>query len=315
VTLVLTALTPSHIVQVSDRRVVRRWPSGRIDKLDGRIKAIITPVFACSYTGSAILGGVDTGEWIATILSDHVTDHDGGLEALRVAAGAELANRQLNDHPLAIACVGWTPGDKDPEPLLVALANFDVRDYTASRTSQDLTVFNVRRKKGRRTLVFPLGQPLLTTEMVSVNRSLRRLVVSARATSRSLAQVLRETVQVVARSPDRKDFVSEDVLVTALPRPDLLRVELVAGKLENNIRSVTRIAPGPSRREEQGGPLMVGNGAVWAALTPEEGPPGGGVAVAGRWVRVPAKKDAESAMYILTDPPVGPAWGFPGGDT
>jgi len=224
-TLILTALTPNHIVQVSDRRVVRRWPSGRIEKFEGRTKAVVTPVFSCSYTGIAEIAGTDTGEWIATTLSDHLRDADGGLEALRLAAGLKLSGGGLNSEPLAIACVGWTPtNDAMPEPLLIALANFDIRDYSALQPSPDFTRFDIRCREGRRSLVFPLGQPLQLTEMIAANRSLRRVVETDRATPRSIAQILRETIQGVARSPDRADLVSEDVLVTSLPRPDLLRV-------------------------------------------------------------------------------------------
>jgi hypothetical protein len=313
-TLILTALTPNHIVQVSDRRVVQLWPSGRIEKFEGRIKAVITPVFSCSYTGSAELGGTDTAEWIALTLSDHVRDEDGGLEAVRVAAPEELRRIGRSTERLAIAFVGWTPAAVNTaEPLLIVLANFDIRDYSALPSSPAFTRFDLRRRQGRRTMVFPLGQPLTPTELVAASRAVRRLVESERATPRSIAQVLRETIQLVARSRDRTDFVSEDVLVTSDPRPDLLRFAFVAGKLETNMRSVTRIPPGPARREEQGGPLIVGDGGVWASLTPEEGPPGGGVFAGSRWIRVPTREGTTAHINIVTDPPVGPAWGFPGG--
>jgi hypothetical protein len=101
-TLVLSALTPRQLVQVSDRRVVFRYPSGKETLRDGHVKAVITQGFACSYSGVADLGG-DTADWLAVLLSDHAEAPDGGISMIGPAAEKELAKRGLSDEPLWVA--------------------------------------------------------------------------------------------------------------------------------------------------------------------------------------------------------------------
>ena len=64
-------------------------------------------------------------------------------------------------------------------------------------------------------------------KLARVNRDVENLCKSDRDTARAIAQVLTETIRHIARSPDRKALVSEDVLITSLPRPDLLRSHVV----------------------------------------------------------------------------------------
>lgn len=163
-TLILTALTPQHIVQVSDRRFVWTDSSGQIVKHeDGNIKAVITPGFACSYTGLAKLGTGDTAEWIAIELSDHILDPDGGISALLTAAQQEVKRQTTPQRPLAIVCAGW--GRSQPgsiESRIMVITNFaeDIRG-----TPHDFVIQMISLRKERQSLVYSKGQPLHSSEL------------------------------------------------------------------------------------------------------------------------------------------------------
>jgi hypothetical protein len=298
-TLVLTALTPRHAVQVSDRRVVIRYPSGVEKPRDGHVKAVVTELFACSYTGVADLRG-DTADWLALHLCDRADEADHGIVAIAGAAERELAARRLSDQPLAVVCVGWSERDGQAVPIGTVVSNMG-RSGIESRFG----VTTISIAKGRPSAVFPIGQALTPTELARVNRSVRQLCTTGRDSARAIAQVLTESIREVARSPARRMYVSDDVLVTSLPRPDLRRGNLVVGRLVEDYMSVTNILGGGTRIERQGGPIIVGRGGAVQALPPEDGPPSVGITAAARILREP-----KGSLYvcILTDPPLGAAW-------
>ncbi|HKC98997.1 MAG TPA: hypothetical protein VKG20_13245 [Methylomirabilota bacterium] len=305
-TQILTALTPRHIVQVSDRRVV--WTdksSGEVTRQrDGYVKAVITPSFACSYTGIADLGGRDTAEWLAVTLSDHVNDLDGGVRALATTAEQATDPPYFQNRPLAIVCAGWTQRGSAVVPLLTVI--------NKPPSGQRTTLAQGKIANGRMSCVVPAGQYLHKDELARVNRDVENLCKSDRDTARAIAQVLTKAIRHVARSPDRKAVVSEDVLITSLPRRDLLRSQLVVGALVEDFWSVTCIPAGESRKEHHGGPIIVGNKAAIQALPPGEGPPGGGIFTGSKIIRLPEREGAGLSLFILTDPPLGQAWGWPG---
>jgi hypothetical protein len=303
VTLILTALTHSHIIQVSDRRVVWLEQNTVTRKQDGYIKAVITPRFACSYTGIADLGG-NTAHWLAITLSDHVTDLDGGVRALTTKAQQAVDTPRFRARDLAIVCAGWV------QRGVAVAASLTVLKKTPQRPTFETTLVDITA--GRESCVFPIGQPLHADELASVNRQTEQLCKSGRDTARAIAQVLTETIRHVARSADRRELVSEEVLITSLPRIDRVRGRLVVGTLVEDFWSVTCIPAGESRTEQHGGPIIVGDKAAIQALPPGDGPPGEGVFVGGTIIRKPEQDGRGLAMYILTDPPLGQAWGWPG---
>jgi hypothetical protein len=153
--------------------------------------------------------------------------------------------------------------------------------------------------------------PLKLKQVLLLQSETRELSKSGRDTARSIAQVLTETIREVARSADRRDLVSEEVLITSLPRFDLLRDRLIVGVLVEDFWSVTCIAAGESRREQHGGPIIVGRKAAIQALPPSDAPSGAGLFVGGRIIRKP-EQNGSIMMLLITDPPLGQAWGWPG---
>lgn len=309
-TLILTALTPEHVVQVSDRRVVWLEASGRILKTnDEHIKAVITPGFACGYTGIADLGNGDTADWIATELSDHIFEPDGGITALTIAVGQHVNTVKRSEQRLAIVCAGWVNKKSGgPIPRATVISNFDQITF---RPAGKFSAQVISIAKSRHSCVYPSGQPLHRSEFRGVNRDIENLCKSGRATARAIGQVLAECVQSVARSSDRKAYVSEGVLISSLPRNDRLRDAYVVGQLVEDFWSVTCIRGGNSRVEEPGGPIIVGDRAAIQALLPEDRPPGDGIFSGARIVRKPPP-DGGFSLLILTNPPLGKAWGWPG---
>ena len=308
-TLILIALTLDHIVQVSDRRFVWLNASEQIVRTeDSHIKAVVTPRFARSYTGLAELGNGDTADWIATELSSHIKDHDAGVSALTAAARQEVNKQKTQKRPLAIVTAGWVHMKSGgTEARAIVISNFaeDTRG-----TPDDFVTRVISLKKERQSLVYPKGQPFYVSEIKGVNRDIENLCKRGRATARAIATVLTEYVRSVARSSGRKDYVSEEVLISSLPRLDRLKGHLVVGKLVEDYWSVTCIKSGEVA-EGHGGPIIVGDKAAIQALPPEDRPPGGGVFVGARIVRMP-ESDGAIRLYVLTNPPLGQAWGWPG---
>jgi hypothetical protein len=308
-TLILTAMTPRFIVQVSDRRLT--WDSGRFR--DGFVKAVVTRGFACSYTGIASLDG-DTAKWIAKRLAAHDSDPDGGLQAVMNAAAAACRASRYAKRPLAILAVGWHMQGPLVTPSTTLISNFHPTGKVGAFMRGQLTIGS-----GRVSTVVPVGALIREDELRPASRAVERLCIQRRETARAIAQILTECIRGVSRASsrtyDQRDpAVSEDVLVVALPRPDLCRGGLVVGQLVDDWWSVTSIPAGESRKERQGGPIIVGSGAAIRALEPDEGPPGkGGVAGALEIIaRGGTGDEGRLAVYILTDPPLGAAWGWPG---
>ena len=304
-TQILTALTPRHIVQVSDRRVVWIDRSGKVTRQqDGYVKAVITPAFACSYTGIADLGATDTAEWLAITLSDHINDADGGIRPLATAVKQGTDTPRYRERSLAIVCAGWVQREGAVVPRLTLIEKSPMNTFN---------MVSIDVAKGRMSCVVPAGQYLHKDEVARVNRAIENLCKSDRDTARASAQVLTETIRHVARSPDRGAFVSEEVLITSLPRVDLVRSRVVVGALVEDFWSVTCIPAGESRQEQHGGPIIVGYKAAIQALPHQEDQPGGGGIFTGaKLIRVPEGEGTGVAVYILTDPPLGQAWGWPG---
>lgn len=307
-TLLLTALTPNHVVQVSDRRLT--WPDGSFK--DGFVKAVVTPRFACTYTG---LAG-DTAKWIARRLASHFGEEDGGFDAL--ARDLALACRSMGfvGRPLAVVSCGWIVRDSAPFPVVRVISNFDPHAAVID-VQRAFGFVNFETQPDRLSSVIPLGQSVYPNELSRVVRNVEGLCRSGRDSARAIAQVLTEAVRGVARSSalphDRREpTVSEDVLVVSLPRPDRLSGPMVVGKLVDDWWSVTSIPAGESRAERHGGPIVVGDHAAIRPLEAHERPPGADGEFNGLELVVRPRDGGGVSAAFLTDPPLGAAWGWPG---
>jgi len=304
-TLILTALTPKHIVQVSDRRVVRVGPSGEIQKTeDERIKAIITPWFACSYSGPAELGNNDTAEWLALQLSDHICKSDGGISHLGPAIQQQATLQNVRNQPFSMVCAGWF-GKDERKPLAFVISNVDHRDGHPLNKFQTIQ-FSI--KEGAVSVVMATGVPLTRSEYDNVNRTIQNICKGDSATARAIAKILAQCVWSIARSPKRKTYVSEEVLISSLPLLKPRSLPMVVGKLVEEFWSVTCVKAREGV-ELPGGPIIVGNKAAIQALLPEK-PPRPGISTGAKIIRMPER--GSITAIILTDPPLGEAWGWPG---
>lgn len=304
-TLVLTALTPKHIVQVSDRRVVQYGSSGRIEKTeDERIKAIITPWYACSYSGPANLGDGDTAEWAAIRLSDHVCEADGGRSRLALAMQQETTLKNIRNQPFHIVCAGWVFKEDELRPLLTVSSNISVQ------TGQFVGRFETMQydpKKGEISTVIPIGVQLHESEIKEVQIKIEHLCKSGRASAVAIAKILIQFIWATTKKQNRKQLVSDELLISALPRYDLLKSRLVVGRLVEEYWSVSCIAPG-DRTERPGGPIIVGDKAVIQASILSQPPPPGGMVASARLLRL----DKGSVNLFPVPTTLGEGWGWPG---
>jgi len=298
----------------SDRRLT--WDDGT--HRDGFVKAILTPGLALTYTGVATLGG-DTAKWIARHLTRHALDPDGGLEPLAKLLGRTFAHPRYEGRRHAVLACGWIKQETAFQPCAGLVSNFDPWNQGAGEAWPEFrTVYRVPNPMSLPQVV-PLGASMRRSESVSVVRSIERLCSSRRGTVRAVAQVLAEGVRTVSRATSRDHdsrppTVSEEVLVVALPRPDLRRSSLIVGQLRNDYCSVTSTFGSGSRLEAPGGPILVGPGAAIRALEPHESPGSTEAAGVAMEILCGPPSGGHLSCFILTNPPVGPAWGWPGID-
>jgi hypothetical protein len=309
-TLILTALTPRYIVQVSDRRVV-----GGGQQWDGHIKAVVTNRIACAYTGVADLDAGtgtpkfdnDTAYWVAMALSDLANEQDRPITELALATEQAMKSARYDGRWVSLVCAGWTPTEADPEPVAIVITAWGFDASTGSTRPAEIVWIKNRKPP---SVVLPVPRWLTDKEVADLNDEVRDRCNSGGYTARALAQVLTRWVREISQSStERQEAISEDVIVTSLPRPDLLAGNAVLGELAEDYYSVIHIPAGPDFIERHGGPLIVGEQAVLRALPPEESPPGDEPFVGAEIVRAP-REGHEIVVSMTRAGVVG--WGWPG---
>src|SRR5689334_9626442 len=106
-TQVLTLLTSSCVLQVSDRRVSRTLNGQLVWFDDHRNKAVAYLALATfGYTGAAVLGLTPTDVWMTERLAP-TAGIGNGLEVLCDAATTAFRSPDLANERLAMVAAGW----------------------------------------------------------------------------------------------------------------------------------------------------------------------------------------------------------------
>jgi len=215
-TLVLTCLTNDHILQVADRRVTLE--DGTL-KDDDTTKAIFyCGRFAVSFTGPDEMDDKPTAEWIAW----RMKDASNIMEAMRSIAGrAEDLYRGKLGYKFAVVAAGWITlrGTKQPLPHLSVASNFiNNHGQWQSSSSERMTIVADFPLKNSPYFFFAAGQKLTGQEEARLKNSITRAIKS-KTPAMSLAYILTETVQGVARGNDeRSRRVGKGMIIHLLPR-------------------------------------------------------------------------------------------------
>jgi hypothetical protein len=233
-TLVLSLITDSWAIQVSDRRLVWLTPDGKVvRKDDERNKAVIwCNRLAFAYTGLAELGPMrePTDVWLARELAeswvgggavDQTQDKVVAVIADRAAAAMRRPRiaRGVPAHQRRHAFVGtgWArfDGSDDMAPYIVQIHNFP-HSAESSVDAEDAFGVAVLRLPSQERPIFVnwVGQELGEPERALLPK-LRRRDPRTREYGRFASDVLVDVVRSVAA---RNPLVGRGLLINALPR-------------------------------------------------------------------------------------------------
>jgi hypothetical protein len=232
-TLVLSLITESWAIQVSDRRLV--WldaTGGIVRKDDERNKAVVwCNRLAFAYTGLAELGPMReaTDEWLARELAENWAD--AGTEQSQdaiVAAIADRATAAMNCPRIArgipahqrrhaFAGVGWArfKGEDSMEPYIAQIHNFPQPPNEQAPAADEFGVAISRLPAGdKQIFVNWLGQELDEPAKALLDE-LKRGDPRSREYGLHAAGVMVEIVRTVT---DSNEFVGRGLLINSLPR-------------------------------------------------------------------------------------------------
>lgn len=213
-TLVLSWLSNSYVVQVSDRCVT--WTDGR-SKPDDRNKAVMFGPATFSYSGLAKIGNEWTDEWLARILSGSGTRNvfDAGEFVMRQAtktfAGLALA-LSLKRH--AFVCAGWYYKPPSLRPFLYVVSNAMTDNLAWKQVPQaqfSATLYQLGKQSD--TALIHVGQWPQTERMGRLARHVRR--ADARRAPAAVRDLLAKAIRSVA---DVQKSVGKDLLGVILPK-------------------------------------------------------------------------------------------------
>jgi hypothetical protein len=130
-TLILSVITPTYVMQASDRRVVVLDDAGQVvDHWDEHNKAVfVAERMTFAYTGHADIAGTDTAEFFQGRLASELGRGAPVEEALDVVG--EMSEQYLRSLPStvdrahAFVGVGWSAGAKlaKRKPFIIGLSN------------------------------------------------------------------------------------------------------------------------------------------------------------------------------------------------
>lgn len=222
-TLILSAVLPDAVIQVSDRRLVRLRHDGSVlRENDEQNKAVfLCNRIAFAYTGLAQMGPYRgrTDEWLAQVLAAA----SGQLEALQALASAatdRFRHRLIRGLPAELRAhefvgVGWArfdPADEQLEPYIAAVSNSrtDNGDWCAAR--EEFRVYLWRRTADMPVFAHAAGQPVTDAAGQALRATLRNASrVSVEETAESMLRCLRAVAQ------DNR-LVGQGAMLTCLPR-------------------------------------------------------------------------------------------------
>lgn len=259
-TLILSLVTPSVVVQLSDRRV-SFLRGGRVEARDDLTnKAVVyCGRVAFSYTGVAEVRGQRTDKWIANVLSEAAL-LPKGFELLRKRGTAAFRGAGL---PLSIVAAGWTfrPPDGHLAPFYSIVSN-SFANGRWLREPMDRFVWVIEVAPERRFGLFIAGRTVPSNDRRSLHRNLKRVSHRGLHVSNAI-RLMADTVRSRARF-DRA--VGEDLLINCIPKAAVSssssrQVTLISG---SPLPDVPTFLYMPAARDEPivHGPTFVCHGAV-----------------------------------------------------
>jgi hypothetical protein len=232
VTLVLSLISESWAIQVSDRRLVYLGPQGQvIRKEDERNKAVLwCNRLAFAYTGLAELGPLreatdvwlsrELAEWWSEAEGEHSQDAIVAAIMERAAAAMRRPRIARNNRPAqrlhAFVGVGWArfDGAGGMVPYIVEINNRDPEVEGEIRARDEFAYLTHRLPDGENPIFVNWVGQELGPEKARLEE-LRKVDPASKEFGPHAAEVMVGIVRAVAA---RNDLVGRGLLISALPR-------------------------------------------------------------------------------------------------
>ncbi len=231
-TIVVSLLFPTHVVQVSDRMLTFQVGSKTVRQEDKWNKAtVFGDRAAIAYTGAARVPDQRTDQWITETLMN-VTDVGQAMALLAAAADDRLKRGQIRPPGLTVVFAGWSEqlGQMWPAVGLVTNILTPAGASTAPRPKFDM--FSYESHVGGQLGIHVAGQPM----PINAKNALARSVKNAVAKGTSMAAVARLTAMKITEM--RNPYVGQSFLAVVLPRP-------VAGRPASTLVGAVQTGPHP----------------------------------------------------------------------
>jgi hypothetical protein len=264
-TLIVTCLTPSWTVQVSDRRLVKVSDNSMSVAEEEANKAIVyRDNFAVGYTGLARIGGIPTDEWIALQLAGQ-RDVESGIEWLAEAATREFTQMRgipasARRHAFVVAGFAYVDQTSGPVPVVVRVSNaLDSRGRWQDRAQPRFTEVARCLPPGARFAIICTGQSLRSDTATWLSRWVRRATerdAGPYAVTKLIARAIWETA-------DRNKAVGRSLMAVGVV-PD--EVPGLSGHVWNSYpqrdKPTFLYFNRAGRNNPQQGPLVVGRAGI-----------------------------------------------------
>jgi hypothetical protein len=172
-TIIVTALFPKHVVQVSDRKL--SWSRGKsiVRQEDKWNKATVFGDWATiAYTGPARLPDQRTDQWITETISP-TTAVDEALNFLWEGANERLREKQWNPPDLAIIVAGWMEEAGKLEPFRAAISNYLLPDGKIGPARDEFNVL-LSRQREPGLGIYIAGRNMPRRDVMTMGRTLKR---------------------------------------------------------------------------------------------------------------------------------------------
>ena len=210
VTLILTAMTPNTLVQVSDMRLTDTWTWKVVDETTAKM-VVYEGRAMWAFAGPACMGDQPTAVWLASLLADNGPDEIGG--AIGRSADSILRRYPEPARRLAVVAAGWQGSPEALVPRYRRIANFDFVTgelWPAMRAIEER--LDPRRDKAK---VFAAGVELPPSLHAEIEARVRR---RAGRQNESAADIVAILVAAFATLAVKHRRVGRRALIGSIPR-------------------------------------------------------------------------------------------------
>lgn len=229
-TIILTCMTPTYIIQASDRRLTLRG-SGEVadDHANKAVAFNFETVFGYTGISQVKKGNVRIDRWIADTLKPDLTLEEN-LEHIRMQLDQDTHPKE----PLAVVCACWAttiPGTKHSACISV-ISNFYDQDGNILTPTDKFRRVGLVVNPGVPIAFHEVGTPTTAAEGVDVRKELRRNINKLQKKygnspppPSELAKLMVYSIRTLSSALIKK-AVGKDIMVTSIPNrelPDLQR--------------------------------------------------------------------------------------------